>query len=179
MSLIVNFLSGPGVGKSTMAGGIFNRLKTNGYNVEYVQEFAKTLTWEKNFIALSNQFYVSAVQKYTQDMLLGQVDAIITDSPIIIGLMYYKENNKKIKKAFERFIIESFKQQKNINFFLKRTKKYNPIGRNQSLEEAIEIDKRIKKFLDDLDIPFEEVEGNNNGLKIVNERVVTILKGKQ
>lgn len=172
MSLVINMLAGPGTGKSTMAGGIFNKLKTNGYNVEYVQEFAKTLTWEKNFLALSNQFYVSGVQKYTQDMLLGQVDAIITDSPIIIGLMYYKEKNKKIKKAFETFIVESFKAQNNINFFLNRTKKYNPSGRNQTLEEAIEIDNKIKQFLTDLDIPFTIVDGNNKGLKQAYNEVI-------
>ena len=30
--------------------------------------------------------------------MLGQVEAIITDSPIITGLMYYKEPNQKIRK---------------------------------------------------------------------------------
>jgi tRNA uridine 5-carbamoylmethylation protein Kti12 len=172
MTLIIGLLAGPGVGKSTMAGGIFNRLKTDGYNVEYVQEFAKTLTWEKNWLALSNQFYVSAVQKYTQDMLLGQVEAIITDSPIIIGLMYYKETNPVIKKAFETFIIESFKAQNNINFFLNRTKDYNPIGRNQTLAEAIEIDNKIKQFLTDLDIPFYTVNGDNSGLEEAYKEII-------
>jgi broad-specificity NMP kinase len=92
-TLIVNFFGGPGTGKSTFASGVFSKLKHLNYNVEYVQEFAKKLTWEKNNLALDNQFYVSGTQSYFQNMLIGQVDAVITDSPLLIGLLYYREKN--------------------------------------------------------------------------------------
>jgi len=165
MTLIVNAFAGPGTGKSTFAGGMFNLLKTHGYNVEYVQEFAKTLTWEKNYGALSHQAYVTGVQQYTQNMLVGQVEAVITDSPILIGLMYYAEPNEKIKTAFETFVFESFMAQDNLNFFLKRTKAYNTAGRNQTHEEAIEIDNKTKALLQNHSIPYDEIEGNDGGLQ--------------
>jgi nicotinamide riboside kinase len=176
MSLIVNSFAGPGTGKSTFSGGMFKKLKTAGFNVEYVQEFAKTLTWEKNFEALRHQYYVTGVQMYTQNMLENQVEAIITDSPIIIGLMYNGEKNKKIKNLFNEFVYESFKRQDNINFFLNRVKKYNPKGRTQTLEESIEIDKKIKKYLKNKGIKFIEIDGNDDGLDVAYDLVKERLK---
>jgi hypothetical protein len=161
-----------------MAGGLFNKLKTLHYNVEYVQEFAKRLTWEKNFRALEHQFYVSANQVYAQDMLCEQVEAVITDSPIILGLMYYKEPNLRIKKAFENFLVETFRFQNNINFFINRKKKYNPKGRNQNEKEAREIDVNIRSFLDKHQIPYHIVDGNDAGLKIVKNEVIKFLGEK-
>lgn len=165
-TLIINALASPGSGKSTLCGGLFNLLKTNNYDVEYVQEFAKTLTWEKNYLALSHQSYVSGCQMYVQNMLIGQVQAVITDSPILLGLMYYREKNTKIRKAFTDFIIESFKAQNNLNLFIERKKEYNPNGRSQTVEESDEISKHIKKMLKKYDIPYISVEGNNEGLGV-------------
>ena len=158
-----------------MAGGIFNMLKTADYNVEYVQEFAKTLTWEKNHIALSNQFYVSAVQNYTQNMLLDQVQAVITDSPTLLGLLYYKENNALIKQAFTDFMVETFNNQKNLNFFLNRKKKYNPIGRNQTENESDDIGKNMQHLLDNYNIKYDTIDGNDDGkLKAYNKIIQTL-----
>lgn len=177
-TLIVNLLGGPGCAKSTTAAGIFNRLKQEHYNVELVQEFAKKLTWEKNFKVLSDQFFVSATQNHMQNILLGQVQAIITDSPIIIGLMYYNEPNKEIYDSFKNFLLATFKAQNNINFYIKRAKKYNPSGRNQTEDEAKEIDVKMKKFLDENNIPYIEIEGNvdivNNIIESIKERLVEI-----
>lgn len=159
-----------------MAGGVFNMLKTADYNVEYVQEFAKTLTWEKNHVALSNQFYVSGVQNYTQNMLLGQVQAVITDSPTLLGLLYYKEQNSKINNLFYRFMVESFKAQNNMNFFLNRKKKYNPSGRNQTEEESNIIADNMLSLLRVNDIPFDVVDGDDAGKKIIYDKVTERLK---
>lgn len=107
-----------------------------------------------------------------QDMLLNQVDAIITDSPIIIGLMYYNQPNEKIRSAFETFLVETFKDQNNINFFINRVKKYNPKGRNQTEQEAKEIDVTLKSFLKKYNIPFIEVNGDDDGLKLIVQHVI-------
>lgn len=161
---IVNCFGAPGTGKSTMSGGLFNKLKTAGRNVEYIQEFAKTLTWERNSIALSNQFYVSGTQTYAQNMLVGQVEAIITDSPILLGLMYYQESNPTIYHHFKMFLIETFKAQSNINFVLTRQMEYNPIGRNHTERESDDIALGIVKLLKEHNIDYTEVEGNDRGM---------------
>ncbi len=44
---IINFIGGPGIGKTTLSALIFAKLKLheNKYVVELVQEYAKTLVW--------------------------------------------------------------------------------------------------------------------------------------
>ncbi len=174
-TLVVGSVSGPGAGKSTFSGGIFNLLKEAGYNVEYVQEFAKTLTWEKNCEALKHQCYVTGTQQYMQNMLIGQVEAVITDSPILVGLMYYNEKNIRIQKAFMDYVVESFKSQNNLTFYIERLKEYNPSGRNQTEDEAKEIDKRIHTLLNIYDIPYTTITGNRSGLETAFGMIKNIL----
>lgn len=163
-TLYINLISGPGAGKSTIASKIFYELKMLGLNCELVTEFAKYLTWENNQKALCNQYYVSAKQMHREYVVDNQVDVIITDSPIILGLLYYKEENENIKYHFENFIIESFKSKRNLNFFINRIKEYNPIGRNQTLEESINIDNDIKNILNNNKIKYYQIDGNTFGI---------------
>jgi hypothetical protein len=172
MSVVLNFAGGPGISKSTTAAYLFAKLKQDERNVEYITEFAKNLTWARDFETLKFQEYVTCTQQYNQNILLGQVDAIITDSPIILGLLYYKESNSNIRESFEKYVIESFKAQNNILFLLKRTKGYIKVGRTQTLEEAIEIDTKIKYFLDSHKINYIEIDGNEEGA----EKAVAISK---
>ena len=178
MTYIIGFCGGPGIAKSTTAADVYAKLKQNARNVEYIPEFAKTLTWAKDFETLKFQEYVTCTQQYNQNIMVGQVEAVITDSPIITGLMYYKETNKKIRSAFEDYILESFKAQKNILFLLKRVKGYLKVGRTQSLEEAIEIDVKIKRFLDDNYINYIEIDGNEEGANKAFEIVKRCLSRK-
>lgn len=46
MTKIINFIGGPGVGKSTTALGVAYNLKKRRLNIEYVAEYAKDVTWE-------------------------------------------------------------------------------------------------------------------------------------
>lgn len=177
-TITVNLLGGPGSGKSTLSAGLFYKLKTDDVDCELVREFAKELVWEKNFEALRNQFFVTATQSYRQSIIQGNVDVLVTDSPLIVGLMYFNEENIFIKKPFEAFVVETFKKQNNMNFLITRKKKYNPNGRNQNADEAKEIDEKLKKFLDDHQIPYTEVDGNKRGLKEVYKKVTERLEEK-
>lgn len=165
-TVVVNFLGGSCSGKSTQASGLFYTLKTNGYDCELVNEFAKTCTWEKNWTALNNQFLVSAKQNYKQDILLGQVDAIITDSPLLLGLIYNKEEDEDIRKIFAEFIIKMFKRNNNITFYVERQCAYNNNGRNQTEEEARNIDAKVLEMLKEYDIPYVVIKGNPDGLLV-------------
>ena len=49
---------------------------------------------------------------------------------------------------------------KNLVFFLKRVKKYNPSGRNQTESEAKKIDQKILTFLNTFGIDYIEETGN-------------------
>lgn len=141
---VINLFGAPGAGKSTCAAGLFHEMKSRGYEVELVTEFAKDLTWARRQNELRDQLYILAKQNHRMEILKQQVDFVITDSPLLLSLIYTPEN---YHKSFKPFVIELFKSYDNFNVFLHRVKKYNPKGRNQTKEESDEIAKRVLNVL--------------------------------
>lgn len=142
--LIINLFGGPGSGKSTMAARIFSELKEKNYNAELVTEYAKDLTWQESFKVLSNQVYVFAKQ-YHRIWRLQDVDVVITDSPLLMSVVYGDTS-----KTFKDLVVSEFSKMNNINVYLQRVKPYNPKGRSQTLDQAKELDNRILNTLDEL-----------------------------
>jgi hypothetical protein len=171
MTLVVNLVAGPGAGKSTTAADIFALLKKSDVNAELVREYAKDLSWIKDFKTLADQYYVTMTQQYRQYMVDGQVDVMTTDSPLIVGLLYYEEKNKKIKNLFTKLILEMYKSQDNMTFYIKRKKKYNPAGRNQDEKEAIQKDKDAKNLLDVYKIPYTIIDGNKRAAQVIVSKI--------
>lgn len=159
--IVVNLFAGPGAGKSTAAAYIFSQLKMKGINCELITEFAKDKTWEKNYSALRCQEYVFGKQSYKMDRCRDQVDVIITDSPLPLGIFY--NQNPVLGRHYESLVMDVFNTYDNLNFFINRKKPYNPIGRNQTEEEAKEIDERIKTFCQQHDISYLIKDGTEFG----------------
>ena len=155
---LINLFGQPGAGKSTLAAYVFSKLKMMGINCELVTEFAKDKVWEKNNEALSNQIYIFAKQYYRISRCTEKVDVIITDSPLFLSPFYNKdpEIDEPLKQL--AFIISN--KYNNLNYFLKRIKKYNPIGRLQSESEADQYGIRIKEMLNLYNINFREIDGD-------------------
>jgi hypothetical protein len=155
--LVVNLFGGPGVGKSTTSSLVFGKLKGHGINAEYVTEYAKDLVWEERFQALAYQPYITAKQIWRQQRLRGKVDVIVTDSPIFLGVIYSGVDDVR---AFKPYVLQTFCQFDNLNILLRRnsvTHPWNPKGRVQTEEAAVSLDDRVKYFLDDYTIPYEEI----------------------
>lgn len=155
---VINLFAGPGTGKSTNAAYIFAKLKEAGINCEYVQEYAKDKTWEEHTKALSCQPYVTGKQFWRLFKLRDQVQLVVTDSPMILGTMY---QGWGCSPDWEKGVVHQFKMFDNINIFLVRnTDKhpYNPKGRNQSEDQAVEIDRKTRLMLETHSIPFHEIK---------------------
>lgn len=152
---IINLFGGPGSGKSTTAAGVFHLLKLKSISCELVTEYAKVLAWENDIKKLNNQLYITAKQNLSLDRLIGKVDYVVTDSPILIGLAYCE--NYKLK-AMKPLIVELFNTYNNVNFFIKRKKNYHKIGRMQNETEARDIDLIIKNLLTELNIEYFEID---------------------
>lgn len=153
---VVNLLGGPGIGKSTIANGVFYNLKKRGINVEFASEFAKDMVFAGSTNLLRNQSYIFGNQHNRLWTLKEQnVNVIITDSPIILSIIYSKEPSL----YFDDFVVEQFNKFNNINIVLKRNEKfYVPEGRVHSLEESKMIDKQIIDILDKYNITYDEYE---------------------
>lgn len=161
-TLIVNFYAGPGTGKSTTCAGVFSKLKLAGINCEMALEYAKEVAWSGDLSKFDNQIYIFAKQYHRIFRLLGKVDVILTDCPILMSLVYSvgKEN-----EMLRQLVISKYKELNNLDIFLKRVKGYNPKGRIQTLAKAKELDGQILHTLDcfsqDLYFTFD---GNEKGI---------------
>ena len=166
MTKIINLFAGPGAGKSTTAAGLFHKMKLQGESVEYVQEFAKDLTWSAWHNALDCQSYVFGQQLWRIERLIGKVDYIITDSPLLLSLIY---KPKDYPNSFDNFVLDMFNKYDNINFYLIRKKKYISIGRNQTEDEAKVIDEITKSTLNKYEIPYLIVEGTEEAVNLIRK----------
>lgn len=144
---VINLYGGPGCGKSTGAAHIFSELKLCGISCELVTEFAKDCIWDNSIDLLNDQLLVTAQQWHRVDRLLGKVDYVITDSPILIGLAYIAPRSY-YSVPLTNLILNLHQSAKTIDVLVKRVKKYSMAGRIQTETEAKEKDSIIKEIFD-------------------------------
>lgn len=163
-TLIVNMMGGPGSGKSTNAARIFAALKDLNYNVELVTEYAKDLTWGESYNVLRDQIYVFGKQQHRIWRLDGKVDIILTDSPLLLSTVY---GETETSKEFKDLVVSEYFRRPTINIMLNRVKQYNPKGRNQTLDEAIGLDERIKQKVQEVDKIHLTVDGSETSKETI------------
>lgn len=165
--LIVSLYGGPGTGKSTTAALVFGALKQEGYNVEFVPEIAKGFTWEERWVTLTKQSYVISKQLRDYDRLYGKVDAIITDTSSLLGLLYGKPdpNHPEVFRALSNWITADWAARRTLNVLLDRDPEiaYESAGRYQTEQEALALDHRIRELLRGLDVPLMTVPVEKDG----------------
>jgi hypothetical protein len=142
---VISFYSGPGGGKSTLAARTFSELKDLGYNCELITEYAKDVTWEQSFAKLENQIYVFGKQHHRMWRLNGKVDFMITDSPLLLSIIYGETSD-----TFKSLVIEEYQKYDNVEIFLNRVKPYNTKGRSQSEDEAKVIDRKLYELVNSM-----------------------------
>lgn len=145
MTQVINLFAGPGVGKSTLAAGLFYEMKRRGMSAELVTEYAKDRVWEEHYSVFDDQLYVFAKQHRRMSRLRGKVDYIITDAPLFLSMVY---GENATYDAFKPLVLEAFNSFNNQNFFLKRSVPYDANGRMQGLEDAKAVDNSILLALD-------------------------------
>ena len=178
-TFLINFISGPAVGKSLMSAALYVDLKRKNYVAEYVQEVAKKLVWTKNFRILNNQYTISELQYMAIKDLLGEVDFIITDGPLVHGLYYnaYNKQNVSSKKKTREAIHQWMAEFHNINIFLERGDyPYETYGRYQKESEAKEIDTILKNILDENNIPYLSIQSDIDNIPKIIEYIQSYLK---
>jgi nicotinamide riboside kinase len=159
--LVVCFAGGPGSGKSTTAASVFATLKKMNINAELVTEYAKDKTWEHNMCALRCQEYVFGKQSYKLARCRDDVDVIVTDSPLFLGLMY--NHIPALDEHFDQLVMNVFNSYNNMVYFVNRVKPYNPSGRNQTEEESNIISQRTKDLMAQFNISYVEINGDSSG----------------
>lgn len=175
---IINFIAGAGAGKSTMCAGVFSKLKMQGIDCELSSEYAKELVWESRNETFKDEVYIFAKQNHRLFRLNGKVDVVLTDRPLIMSNIYnkyYNPNRKEFNDIFEKFVKVNWDMYDNINIFINRIKEYNKNGRNESFEQAKELDILFKKYLDDNNIKYVCIDGNEKGVEDAFKYIINSL----
>lgn len=169
--IVINGYGGPGAGKSTACLEITAALKKEGYNAEYVQEYAKELVYEKDMEMLDgspeHQYEILKEQTRRMDRLYDQVDFIVTDSPIMLNTIY----NKQLTPEYESLVNELQGEYINYSFFMERdASNFEEEGRIHNLTESIEKDNEIKDMLQKNEIKYKTYNHENVN-EIVNDAI--------
>jgi hypothetical protein len=168
-SIVVNCIGGPGVGKSFLAMEITIALKRVGIRCELAEEYAKRLVWEGNRQALADQSVVFSGQEHLLELLRDKVEVIVTDSPLILSVIY---NADKTTPEFKQRVLDRFNSFHNLTYFVQRSLPYDQVGRIHSLEESKAIDVEIKRVLIQNEIPFSMVYPGEYNLDVVVDDIL-------
>jgi len=155
-TIVCNLFGGPGCGKSSLAAGVYHLLKIRGVSCELIAEFAKDAVWDNAQSLFDNQLFIFANQHHRLFRVMGKVDVLIVDSPLLLPLIYGAQLNNE---EFNALVVREFFQYKNINFLLERGDiKYDPIGRNQDEPQAKNIDKQVLTILEQHCVQYDTVK---------------------
>lgn len=171
LPIVINGYGGPGAGKSTACLEITAALKKEGYNAEYVQEYAKELVYEKDMEMLDgspeHQYEILKEQTRRMDRLYDQVDFIVTDSPVMLNIIY----NKQLTPEYESLVNELQGEYINYSFFMERdASNFEEEGRIHNLTESIEKDNEIKDMLQKNEIKYKTYNHESVN-EIVNDAI--------
>jgi hypothetical protein len=179
MTVVINLLGGPGVGKSTTATGVFSYLKQRNISIEYCNEYAKDVVYEETLALLENQIHIFAEQFRRQYRLLNKVSYIVTDSPLILSPVYFQywfdksPKNNLFDEAYcniaKNYFVETFNRFDNVNWLIHRKKKYVAEGRTQTEEEAKEIDTDVEGCLREYGQSFGNTDSQNAIMDVCND----------
>jgi hypothetical protein len=130
-------------------------------------EYAKEKVWERTTAVLEDQIYVFAKQLHAIERLIGQVEVVITDSPILLALIYGKHESPE----FRNLVTEVHNRHNTLNIFLHRVKPYQPKGRLQDEKEAKVIDNEVWDLLNKLSVPFREYQAAPGNVKALADLI--------
>lgn len=147
---VIGFCGGPGLGKSTLAAGVFHNLKKRGSTAELVLEVSKEWAWQGRPVGPYGQSILYGKQLERESRLYGKVEYIITDSPLVLCPIYQQHyyGHDTIKHSILKDLeIAKSNDIKHLNFLLDRTTIFQPEGRFEDEATSKKLDGDILDFL--------------------------------
>ena len=177
---VINLFGAPGVGKSSIAAGLYSKMKESHYSVELCREYAKYLTiTDRNWQLEEEQLYLFAKQHHELFILRGKYKFAITDSPLLLTSFY--ANPLTTPNSFHQCVTDYNNTFDNINVLVTRdlsaaSSVFENEGRIHDRAGSIKIQKEQPQFLEKNKVNYihlELLEGRNNSLylfELLNEK---------
>ena len=172
---LINIYGAVGSGKSTVASGVFWKLKMLQYSVNLVTEFSKELAYDHS-IAVSDIPYVIGNQWHHIQQSY-RCDIVINDSPLPQWTVFHSYMDKECKD----FIFYLNQKHSSINYLLERD---FPIY-HQSNRRVDELDKKmqeyhvkLKEMLYSNNIEYKILKSNESSVDIIVADITTIHPNK-
>lgn len=177
---VINLYGGPGCGKSTMAAAVFTCMKLKGYNVELVTEYAKDLVWDNRLEdMLDQQEYIFAKQNHRLHRLRDHVDYVVTDSPLMLSIVYPNALTWPAYHEFCDFVRATNLTYDNMNFFLNRfgADKFQEVGRAHNYDQSVDLDHQIRYMLtNDIRTPYTDISAQSETIEDLMETADEIMR---
>lgn len=173
--IVINMYGAPGSGKTTIATGVFSKLKSMRLPVGLVTEYSRELSYDHS-LALNDMPYILGCQWHRMQQN-KQDEICITDCPLPQLAIFYPSSLPESKAL--AFALNS--QFDNVNFLLKRKYPlYHPKG--HSTEEAekqmLFIEQKIIESLKKHNIEYEEIISNIDAVDAVVTKILLQYKEK-
>lgn len=174
---------GPGIGKSTIAASLFTKMKELGYSAELASEYAKELVYEKSYDKMKDQVYLLGKTFHKLYSLKNNVDFVISDSPLLLSMIYFKYNNMQQiidESTFHKFTYELHKSfgDNQLNILLKRDKniKFENKARIHNENESNIIQDNIEIMLKDLNEKYYVITNTFGDTEITRNQIMRLMK---
>ena len=145
----INFVAGPGVGKSTVAARVYANLKAEGRSVELATEYVKGWAYLDRQIKQFDQLYLvnKQLQKEYVPLEAG-VDLIVSDCPLFLPLCYSTLAGWESISEILALTVDAFDAEyEPLYIYIERTTQYKTEGRYQTEECARVVDDTILRLL--------------------------------
>ncbi len=153
---IIGFYGGPGIGKSAAAWTAAAWLKRNGASVELANEFVKRWAWQGREVKPLDELYILGEQIREEADLIGKVDFIVTEKPVLLDLAYCRIYQPScIVRAVEETVAAHYAHvaalgHQHVNVLFRRVGGYNTKGRYESRKQAELVDFVAEQALGEL-----------------------------
>lgn len=136
---VINICGAPNSGKSSLAAHLFSDFKSRGLNCELVTEAAKTVIYEKTKHKIWNQPLIFGEQLQGILRVIDEVDFVITDSPIILGIAYRPD----CFSTLDDLIKQTFSYFNNYCYILPINNNFKKTGRRHTKAECVDLQNNI------------------------------------
>ena len=159
---VINLFGAPGMGKSSIASGLYYELKRSHQSVELCREYAKYLVISSRHWQLrEEQLYLFAKQHHELFILRGNYRLAITDSPLPLTAFYAAPDITPV--SFIQCVKDYHDTFENLNLFVTRNLRaegsvFEDAGRIHDRAASLEAEQRQRVFLKDWGISTIDID---------------------